>query len=438
MTSTDGRARPAGSFRRAGLVTYGSTGLVVALSLVTGVLIARTLGAVGRGELTAIITAPIFVAWVGALGCSAAVTYHQSQNPGDTGRLLGTWTAILVPAAVVSLIVGELLIPKLLAAQTAETVMLAQLFMLTVVLIMATEMFIGVVWGDQDFGFGNLLRVTPAVILAVAYTLLWMADTLTVVSAVVANVVVAGVLLMMSAGRVLRRHPFGRPDLALGKTTLWYGVRAHGDSLASITNTRLDLLIMPAFLGAASVGIYSVAANVAGVILAVCGSLADNVMPAAARRQHDAPALVVASLQVTLLLAGGLAAGIALIAGPAVTFIYGSDFAGSVTPLRLLLPGVVLMAGASVIAAGLYAMNRPFTAFAAQLVGMAVTVPGLIIFLPIGGPTAAALVSTFAYATVFAVVLTAYLRATHVRARDIVTAAPWLRTVLKAETWRAS
>ena len=116
--------------------------------------------------------------------------------------------------------------------------------------------------------------------------------------------------------------------------------------MASTTNTKLDLLIMPAFLGSASVGLYSVAANVAGIVLTVCGSLSSVVMSAAARRGPDGPRLVVASLQLTLVVGGGLAAAIVLVAGPAVNLVYGTDFAGSVTPLRLLLPGVVLMAGA--------------------------------------------------------------------------------------------
>jgi O-antigen/teichoic acid export membrane protein len=310
--------------------------------------------------------------------------------------------------------------------------------MLTVVLMMAAEPFVGVVWGDQDFGFANVLRVTPPLILAVAYSALWIADSLTVASAVLVSAVVAGVMLVLPAGRVLRRHAFGRPDLALGRRTLWYGVRAHGDTVAALTNTRLDLLIMPAFLGSASVGLYSVAANVAGIILTMCGSLAAIVMPAAVRRGPDGPPLVVASLQVTLMVGGGLAAAIALVAGPAVDLVYGTEFAGSVTPLRLLLPGVVLMAAAIVIGAGLYAMNRPFTAFAAQLVGMAITVPGLVVFLPRGGPTVAALVSTISYSTVFALTLLAYLRVSGLRWRDLVAPAPWMRSVFSRSAWRAT
>jgi peptidoglycan biosynthesis protein MviN/MurJ (putative lipid II flippase) len=74
----------------------------------------------------------------------------------------------------------------------------------------------------------------------------------------------------------------------------------------------------------------------------------------------------------------------------------------------LLLPGAVLFAGSSILGAGLYAAGRPFTATIPQLIGMVVTVAGLFAFLRIGGITAAALVSTASYATVFLVMLSAY------------------------------
>ncbi len=352
--------------------------------------------------------------------------------------MLSTWAVILAPAAVVALVVGELLVPVLLSAQSEETIWLGRLFMLTVVLGLAFEPFMGITLGDQDFGFANALRVTPPLILAVSYAVLWVAGALTVSTAVVANIVVAVIMLALAATRVLRRHSFGRPEKTLGRRSLWYGARAHGDIVASSANTRLDLMIMPAFLSSVTVGLYSVAANVAGIVLAVCGSLSTVVMSAAARRGPEGPTLIAAVLQVTLIVGAGIAILIGLVSGPAVRLIYGADFAGSITPLRLLLPGVVLMAGASVAAAGLYAVNRPFTAFSAQLAGMAVTVPGLVIFLPRGGATAAAIVSSVAYSTVFVVMVSLYTHVSDFRWRNLLTFAPWMTNALKALMSRAA
>ena len=49
---------------------------------------------------------------------------------------------------------------------------------------------------------------------------------------------------------------------ASGMHTLWYGVRGQGVSSRANVNARLDLVMLPAFVAATSVGLYSVATNV--------------------------------------------------------------------------------------------------------------------------------------------------------------------------------
>ena len=65
---------------------------------------------------------------------------------------------------------------------------------------------------------------------------------------------------------------------------MWYGLRAHAGSVGSIVNARLDLLIIPAFLSAASIGLYSVATNVSSILPVLTGTVALMLLPVAARR----------------------------------------------------------------------------------------------------------------------------------------------------------
>src|SRR5206468_947491 len=103
--------------------------------------------------------------------------------------------------------------------------------------------------------------------------------------------------------------------------------------------------------------------------------------------------------------------------------VYGDEFAGASTALRILLPGSVLYAAAFVLQAGLSSLNRPFTAAAAQVLGLVVTVVGLLLFLREGGITAAAIVSTVAYSVVFVTALVLYRRSAGIAWRDFLTPA---------------
>jgi O-antigen/teichoic acid export membrane protein len=97
--------------------------------------------------------------------------------------------------------------------------------------------------------------------------------------------------------------------------------------------------------------------------------------------------------------------------------VYGTEFRQAAPTLRLILPGAVLFAGSSIVTAGVYAAGRPFTATLGQAVGLIVTVVGLLVFLPVGGITAAALVSSASYGAVFAATIVTYKH---------ITRMPWL------------
>jgi len=351
------------------------------------------------------------VGWAGALGAMQAVSYWQARRPEDSGRLIATWFALAAPLGLVCIGIGEAILPEVLAAQSDSTLHLAQLFLPTVLLIPLGEVVWGVLLGDQDFLFVNVMRFAQPAVVALGYVVLWAADALTVVTGLLTAFFVGVLALAVAATRMFRRHRLTRPSLKLARTTLWYALRAHGTNVTGMANMRLDLLLIPAFLTAASVGLYSVATNVSWIVPMLAGALAALVLPAAARERERGTATVLHALRVTLALGAALALVLALVAEVGVRLIYGAEFEGAVTALRILLPGSVLLAGAGVLQAGLYALNRPLTAGAAGVAGVAVTIVGLLLFLRAGGINAAAIVSTVSYAVVFLVAFELYRRA---------------------------
>jgi O-antigen/teichoic acid export membrane protein len=289
---------------------------------------------------------------------------------------------------------------------------LARLMMLTIAFLFFSDLMYSVLLGDQDFLFYNAMRLWQPAATTVAYVLLWAGGGLTVETAVAAMFVASLVDNVVVGTRVFGRHRLGPFDLRLAGRSLWYGVRAHGTAAGNLVTTRLDLMIIPAFLSASSVGLYATATTVSWLVVTVASSLAALVLPVAVRRGGtEGPATVVRALYATLLVGAAIAAVLALVAGVAVRLVYGASFAASVEPLRILLPGSVLYAGAGVLWSGLYAVDRPFTAALTQVAGVIVTVVGLLVFLEQGGIRAAALISTISYTLVFASALVAYRRA---------------------------
>jgi O-antigen/teichoic acid export membrane protein len=426
--------RRTGFFVRAGLLTMVASAATLVLNLITGILIARVLGPDGRGAITAVIAAPPIFSWIFEMGGGSAAVYYQSRFPNEAGRLIATWLVMFLPLAVAGIVTGEILLPHLLAAQSDHTLMLARLLMLTLVLTFLGDLMYGINTGDQDFTFYNLMRITQPLALAAAYTTLWLLGLLTVTTAVATNAGAIALTTAMMSTRVLLRHGLGRPSFAIGRTTLWYGVRAHSMYTASLVNARLDLLIIPAFLGAASVGLYSVATNVSWIVVLLSGSVATVVFPTAAARGREGSHVIVKSLYATLAVATLIAVSIGVLAQIGVRLLYGSTFSGSVGPLRILLVGAVMWAAAGAVCSGLYALNRPFTAAIAQLSAAVVTITGLTLFLKRDGIQAAAIVSTVAYTLVFVIALVLYRRASGLRWRDFAPTPSLMRVWVREAT----
>jgi O-antigen/teichoic acid export membrane protein len=413
------------------LAPVGFDALVLATNLATGIIVARALGPSGRGEIAAILLLVQLAGWFFSLGATEAIAFRQSKRPDDGGRLLGTWLAFMVPLGILALVVGEALVSTLLAAQADAVQDSARLYLLLVVPVLLQAVLNGLLLGDHDFLFYNVVRLLSPLAIAIAYVVLWATDSLTVDAALIVNGAATILALVLLALRCLQRVGLARPDFALVRETGWYGARAHGGSMAGLVNARLDLLIIPAILGATSVGLYSVATNVVGVIGTLTGSVALIALPIAAR-QEGTVRTVVRTLHATLLIGLAIAIPLVLLADIALELVYGAAFEDAATALRILLPGEVLDAAAMVLWAGLLAADRPFLSSVAAAPAAILTIGGLLLFLESGGIEAAAIVTTCSHTIVFVLSLFLYRYATGMRWPD------YLRPPAYAEPQRRS
>jgi O-antigen/teichoic acid export membrane protein len=396
---------------RVAAASYILSALTLCANLAAGIANARALAPSGRGEAVAIAMLAQNFAFVFAFGCVQAVSYRYAREPAVGARLATTWAMLLVPLALVAVAVGEIVLPVLFSAQSSGAVDLARVYLLTIGLVLCSELTNGLLLGQGAYRYVQVVRFAQPALAAASQVLLWQLGELTVETSLATAAGSTLLVQVFAIRRALRGSGgLGRFDRRLARETLWYGFRGHGALIGTALNQRLDLLILPAFIVSAGVGLYSIAANVSLIVSTLANSIAGIALPAAVRRGERGPSTVVAFLQAALVIALVLAGSVFVVAEPALTLVYGHAFGAAAPSLRVLLPGTVLLAGASILAAGLYAANRPGTATVAQLAGLCVTVVGLLVVLPGAGIMGAAWVSTASYATVFVCSLLAYKR----------------------------
>jgi antigen flippase len=398
----------------------GFDAAILVVNLITGIIIAHALGPIGRGEIAAILLLAQLGVWFFSGGATEAVAYRLARHPIDGPRLLGTWVAIGLPLGFLAIVTVEAVLPVLFSAQTADTIDLARVYLGIVLVMMLQAAQYGALLGSHDFHFYNLIRFIQPAVVAAGYLGLWVAGVLSVELALIVNAIATGTAYVVAGVRLRRKVGVGQPSKALARTTLAFGLRAHMGSIAGMVNARLDLMIVPAFLGAASVGLYSVATNVTSIISTLTATIATIVMPVAARRNTQSPRTVVRTMHVVLFIGVAIAIPLALLANIALGFVYGQEFEGAATALRILLPGIVLDAAAMVLWSGLIAANRPALSSVAAIPAALLTVVGLILFLKDGGIDAAAIVSSCAFTVVFVISLFLYKHVAELKWRDFL------------------
>jgi O-antigen/teichoic acid export membrane protein len=410
------------SIRRRIIAPVAFDAAFLATTLVTGITVARALGTEGRGQIAAILLLAQTASWLFGMGASEAISYRLAKEPDTGPRLIGTWLVASVPLALLAIGVAEVGLPTLFGAQTQHAIDLARIYTFYIVLILAQGIFTGVLLGDEDFLYFNIARLLTPLLTAIGYLILLVAGNFDVEGALIVNAGAGLCSFLFAARRGISRHGIGRFDRLLLRETLWYGFKAHLGNVAGTINARLDLLIIPAFLGAASVGLYSVASNSTSIIQTLTGTVATFLLPVAVRRGKSSPRTVILTMQAVLGIGLALAVPLVILAHPILTLVYGEEFAAAVTCMRILLPGTVLDAGAIVLFSALLAANRPFLSSLAVVPAAVITVGGLIIFLQSGGIEAAAIVTSVAYSLSFLFAAFLYRGVAHLRWRDFLRA----------------
>ncbi len=382
-------------------ILIGNVGMM-ALSVFTGVIVARTLLPEGRGEVAAVLSLVIFVALAGSIGSWTGLGRVEAVSPERSDQALG---ASLLGVAVLgtgAVLFAELILPLILRAQSAELVEMARWMVLLIYPVMLFDSANDLLVGRQRFGRVTADRTLRPLVHAIGIGALWFLDAVTVESVLLAtgfSYLVIGVAAYWS---LFKESGISRPDKALIKEASHFGTRVYGGILSQKSNHELDLIVMPALVGPEIIGIYVVAVSAAAIISGGFSHLRQLIFGIVSRDESgDNIEIIEFTGRLTFFAATFVAIILGVTAPYLVDLVYGSEFAGSVPVLRLLLPGVVLLVTAEVLFGALASMNKPLWATSASMIGLIGTVVGIAIFIRPFGAEGAAATSTVAYGMMF-------------------------------------
>jgi antigen flippase len=390
------------------LLTLSTRVVTVVAGFVISVVTARYIGPHGRGQYYFVITLSALVVQFGNLGLHASNTYRVAGNSRLLPALLGNslWASVVLGACggaslVVLLTWTGAVGPPLSTLWFAAALSTPLLFWL-----LGTSLLVGI----DRIGLFNLLEAGArvlALLLTIGAGVLGFGVNGFLAAYLVASAIGAAILLLL----LLRLSP-SPPRLNRGifASGLRYALKAYLIAVFGFLVLRSNVFLIERINGSTELGYFSVAAQVADVIVLLPTSVALVLFPSLVRAQDGAWSTTV---RATAVVAVVVTCACALIGAFSSTFVrvaFGSEFAEAGPTLRWMLPGVVAVALATVLSQYLASIGMPKLLVAVWLLGVCLVLALGAVLIPDHGASGAAAATSAAYIVILVLLLLLCLR----------------------------
>ena len=379
--------------------SFGTSIAIHGLNVVTGVLLARSLGPQGRGELAAVMLWPGILAAVGSVGVVEAITYHTARANASISTLLGTSISLCLVQSGVLVVSGIVLVSFVLTRYEPPTRHAAYLFLAYIPLYLLAMYLMAILNGMRRYSRFHGLRLLVIVTSAAGLVTLALTGRLTVTGATMVFLLAHAVALVASAAGLRTMRSGLKIERKVARSLLAFGFRSHSGNLTAMLNERLDQLLISILLAPTQLGLYVIAVTLTSLTALVGSSVSLVALPSIAElspgpaRDQAIQRLVASTLIGSIAVTGPILLLLPWLIG---TF-FGRSFQAATPAARILLVAAVALSTNRVLSAILRAVGRPLDAGWAELLALAVTAVGLVALLPAFGLIGAAITSLLAY-----------------------------------------
>jgi O-antigen/teichoic acid export membrane protein len=387
-------------------------------SVVAGVIVARWLGVEGVGQLAVINVTITTLVQLGSLGLPSANTYFIAKDQNYFRK--AAVNSFLFAMFAGSLLAWGLALtaqsrPTLFGPVSPELLYVAALsipFQLLTLIGLNIFLAVGKI---REFNLLDLLGQSFVLINAVVVLIFLNAG----LKALVAFNTMSSILvcltilvLLVVAGRKLRTIVGNwTGDIELLGQMLKYGVKSHISIVAGALIFRADLLVVNHFRGASEAGVYSLASQMALMLMLLPSVIATLLFPRVTAEQDrtgETTGRVTRHTAFIMLICCLVAAPLSLL----LPLVYGSGFADSSIQLMILLPGVFLIGLQSVIVQHFNAIGLPKAIPIFWVITLVVNLVLVFAVVPDFGARGAAVASTISYGLISLLMISYFLRDT--------------------------
>jgi O-antigen/teichoic acid export membrane protein len=370
-------------FSKANFGTFSTSLVIQGCGAVTGILTARLLGPVARGELATIILWPMILSNLGLMGCNWVLAREVAKDSDREYDWTAVGLAVGLATALLYLLAGYFLIPLLLPSDRGYLLPVARLCLLLIPLDIFNQVLLAIEHGRMRWRRYNLLRLSFFLFYLVLIGFIGvtrMAQVRWFVSAFLASHLLA----------VLLRLWIQRKALAAGKLRLdgchhllRAGVPYFGATISNLISLQLDTILVVSLLNTEAAGIYAVAAAFANGQSSLGDALGITSFAVLSNERNTGSQekIIIETFRQSALVSCGVGLVLSCLIPFLVMPLFGFEFSRAIRPAVVLALAASLTGSANILNQGLRGAGRPHAGLMSQLLGTGVMALLALFFL---------------------------------------------------------
>jgi O-antigen/teichoic acid export membrane protein len=377
------------------------------VSIVIGILllivVARALGPEGQGYYTLITYLPLMLMTFLNLGLNSSTIYFVSKKEIDLEQAFVTNIVTAFFLSLISVLIGIAVI-LILGDSKFETVEPGMLYLSLIALpFMFLMIFLQTIFqGIQNFKMYNTVLVIQQfgtlfflILLLFIFDLGLQGAILSFIAGYFLAVLYSFIMLFRVYKLEFSMRHFSWRYI---KQSFSYGLKTHISNMMTFLNYRLAILLLSIFVSPYALGIYSFAMNLGEKISVFSQSFSQVLLPRIASSNVEEDRNRVTALLSRFIMCFIICVSLAIfLLADLIFYLVDKDFSASADVLRLLLPGLTVLAVEKILSNDLAGRGRPDLNMYVSFVNVGLTVILNLLLIPGFGVKGAAAATSVTY-----------------------------------------
>jgi O-antigen/teichoic acid export membrane protein len=371
--------------------------LTTLLRFVIGVLVARELGPEGKGLFATVLVVPNLLISFAELGVRRSSIQHIGEKKIPENEIISSLLFFFLLASFAGMLISGIVFASMNNQEISLEIIILVLLGIPVQLF--NKFVNGVFIGQQRFRIFNLCRGLP-VVLYLAALLLFVSGLRMAISGALAAILVSNFFTSWVALYFLRKRNTSRPkvNVQILKSLISLGIVYALAMFLMKLNFRIDILILQYLSDFKEVGIYNQGVTVAEgwqapfTLGAVVLSQTANANNKTELNQNIGQLFRLTFIMVLL-----ASAAVWLFSPWFVPFVYGKAFTASVAVVQGIIPAIVLIIMARMLASHIAGLRKTHLVIWVYLPALLINIGLNFILIPMKGAMGAVIASNISY-----------------------------------------